>query len=233
MRTLFLLLTLCLLTTPTFAESYIKAPVRHGNFYLGAGYGGVVPEDGKISFSGAVTGSGNLEYKTSGAFSGLAGFHLSEYLAIEAQLDYSEIDYNSVSGTLTGGALGTGTGTVSIQGQNTVILGMANALISPLGRDGFAPYLGAGVGVANTESNLDMLRFNGSSASVNASDSQTGLAFAGIIGADAVVGRQLSLGGRYRYLWVDSGSSFRGNGITTNMEDFKSHIVSLQLAFRF
>jgi opacity protein-like surface antigen len=233
MRTLFLLLALCLLTAPALAESYIKAPVRHGNFYLGAGYGGVLPQDSKITFTGAVRGSGDLEYKTSGAFSGLAGFHLSEYLAVEAQIDYSEIDYNGVDGTLTGGALGTGTGTMNVQGQNTVILGMANALISPLGRDGFAPYIGVGAGVANMESNLDTIGFNGSTATVNASDSKSGLALAGIVGADAVVGRQLSLGGRYRYLWVDSASSFRGNGVTTDMEDFKSHIVSLQLAFRF
>jgi opacity protein-like surface antigen len=233
MKKLFLAMALCAFGTPAFAASSIHAPVHYGNFYLGAGYGGVLPNESKISFSGAITGSGDLEYKTSAMFTGVAGVYFTDYLAVEAELDYSEVEYNGVSGTLTGGILGTGTGTLSIDGQDTYVLGMANALLSPFGRSGFSPYLGAGAGVAHAESNLDNLHFDGSSAVVNAKQSKTSLALAGIAGLDYVLGRQLSIGARYRYLWIDSADTSAGGGVTTNFEDFKTHVLSAQVTYRF
>lgn len=205
-----------------------------GKFYVGVGAGIVVPQGTDISASGTVTGSGTLNYKDSAGIMGLAGYHFSDYLAGEAELGYSSLDYDNVSGTLTAGSLGTGSGSIGINGHTNAFVGLANAIVSPFGKTlGIVPYIGGGIGFASTSSKINSLSFGGATANVDSSNSETNLALDGIVGVDVPVADGFALGARYQYLWVNTDQTTSGTAISSSQGNFGASIITAQATYKF
>jgi opacity protein-like surface antigen len=77
------------------------------------------------------------------------------------------------------------------------------------------------------------LSFGGSTATVSSSHSETDLAWDAVAGADVALGEHVSLGGRYQFVWIDSGSSASGGGVTGKSGNFGAHVVTAQATYRF
>src|ERR1700692_4651248 len=104
-----------------------QASANFGNFYVGASAGLVIPESTKISITGSVvTGSGEINYKNAAAFTGFVGYNIPANLAGEAELGYSSVDYDNISGTLTAGSLAPISGKINVSGHNDAVLGLFN-----------------------------------------------------------------------------------------------------------
>jgi opacity protein-like surface antigen len=194
---------------------------NYGNFYVGLGAGIVVPESTSVTISGSITGSGNVNYDDGAAVLGMLGYHFNDFVAGEGELGYSSFDYNNVSGSLTAGGLGTISGTIGVNGNVSTVVGLFNALITPLGKNKISPYVGGGLGFASTDAKVNSLSANGLTATVNSSNNETDLAADGIVGLNFAVTDNLSLGGRYQYLWVNRSSSASAGGVTEKSGDFE------------
>ncbi len=160
---------------------------NYGNFYVGLGAGVVVPESTSVTISGSITGSGNVNYDDGAAVLGMVGYHFNDFVAGEGELGYSSFDYNNISGSLTAGSLGTITGTIGVNGSVSTVVGLFNAIITPLGKNKLSPYIGGGLGFASTDAKVNSLSANGTTALVNSSNSETDLAADGIVGLNFAV----------------------------------------------
>jgi opacity protein-like surface antigen len=205
-----------------------------GNFYIGASAGIVIPQSTEVTISGAITGSGDINYKNAAAITGFIGYNFTDNIAAEAELGYSSVDYDNVEGTLTAGSLGTGSGTIAVHGHNDAVIGLINAILHPLGRHNtLSPYVGAGIGFAAIESKVDSLSFGGTTATVNAEQSETDLALNGIAGVNLAVTDNITIGARYRYLWINSEDSTTASGVTGNVGNFSAHVITGQATAHF
>ncbi len=160
---------------------------NYENFYVGLGAGVVVPESTSVTISGSITGSGNVNYDDGAAVLGMVGYHFNDFVAGEGELGYSSFDYNNISGSLTAGSLGTITGTIGVNGSVSTVVGLFNAIITPLGKNKLSPYIGGGLGFASTDAKVNSLSANGTTALVNSSNSETDLAADGIVGLNFAV----------------------------------------------
>lgn len=227
------LLLITVVCTPVSAyASTSPQTADYGKFYVGLGAGVVVPTNTSVSASGAVNGSGNLSYKDDASIMGMAGYHFTDYLTGETELGYSSLDYDSLSGTIAGGGL-TGTGSVHVNGHVNAVVGLANAIVTPLGNSGISPYVGGGIGFASTDSKVNSLSSGGVTVADNASNSETNLALDALVGVNFPVAEKFSLGARYQYLWVNSAATYSGSGITQKEGNFGANIITAQATYNF
>ncbi len=203
MNTSKLLLTTALVaavSTPAFAG---KADV--GKTYVKLSGGAFIAED----IDGTVGATNvKLSFKTGWTASAGVGYWITPELAAEGEVTYLTADFDK--GT-SGGA------SVNIDGKYDSVLTMANVNFHPMADDSFDPYIGAGVGVAF--SNLDVNSIGGTP--VNISDDSTDLALQGTAGFNFALGQSTSVGAQYRYVWTDTGSanadSFTGHALTAHI----------------
>ena len=222
------------------ADTAGQGKTNIGDFYVGVSAGIVIPDDVNTSLSGsipgyAVSGSGKYTFNAGPSVNLDAGYHINDYLAVEAELGYAGFSYNSLSGTLTVGAT-TATGSIGIDGTVDTVSGIANAIVTPWGRagfSGFVPYAGGGLGFANSSTKINSVTVNGATYSVNSSRSDTNLAADAIVGFDYAASDRFSIGGRYRFAWVNSGRSFSSGGLTETTGDSYSHTFVANLAYHF
>jgi outer membrane protein W len=206
---------------------------KTGNFYGSVGGGVAIPQNTSASLSGAITGSGNYHFKDGWSANGILGYHFTDFLAGEAELEYSRVKFDKLSGTLTAGLLGAGSGDIGIDGHAQAFTGLVNGLVTPFNAYGVSPYLGGGVGFASTKTHINSLTFAGTTFAADSGTSKTYFAADGIAGFDARVNDYLSLGGRYQYLWINSASSDTSSGVTEKDGNFKSHVLTAQAVFKF
>lgn len=225
---------LILVPTSVWASSIAPQTANYSDAYVGLGAGILVPQSTSLNFSGAITASGNINYDDGAAILGMAGYHFNDYLTGEVELGYSSFGYNNISGSITGGALGTGSGSIGVNGNIDALVGLANAIVTPLGRGNeVIPYIGGGLGFASIDATIHSLTFGGTTVADNASDSETDFALDAIVGFDVPVVDGFSVGGRYQYLWVNSGSTTTGGGITAHEGNFGSNIITAQATYNF
>ncbi|AVM78194.1 hypothetical protein MSR1L_17990 [Magnetospirillum gryphiswaldense] len=203
--------------------------VTKGKFYLGAQAGVVLPED--VNFSGTsssggitTTAAGTYQFKDGYSVSGLAGYHLNDYVRGEAELGYSRFEYDSIS--LNGNVTSNGTttavnGSASMEGTVSSAIGMVHGIVAPLGKTKVSPLLGAGIGFAATEEKITRI----GTLATNFESTHTDLAVAGMVGAETNLSDQMSMGLRYRYMWIDSGTEGR--------DDFTAHNFVANAAWKF
>ena len=215
-----------LLPTGAWASSAPQT-ANYGDFYVGAGVGIVVPQSTNISASGVINGSGTVSYKDSAAILGMAGYHFNDYLAGEGELGYTSFDYGNVTGSLGGLS-----GSLAVNGHVDALVGLANAIVTPLGRkEAWVPYVGGGLGFANTNSSISAVGNTTFSSAVT--NDETNLALDAIVGVDFPVASGFSLGARYQYLWVDSSSTSSGSGETASEGNFGVSIITAQATYQF
>jgi len=121
---------------------------------------------------------------------GAAGKNLGDYFSIEAEVAYARADASAA--TVVVPAPG---GPFPVTGSGSLLTGMINAFLgSNIGA--IRPYIGGGAGVGYfTAHNI-----TGASAVLNGST--TGLAAQAMAGIDFAVTDSMTIGGRYRYLYV-------------------------------
>jgi OOP family OmpA-OmpF porin len=195
-----------------------------GNAYVGLGAGAIIPQNIDLTFSGALSGSAKGEFKTGWDINGFAGYHVNDYLAGELDLDYGSFDYDKITGNVTGVAIN-----APISGSVDSFLGIANLVATPLGRAGFSPYIGGGVGLAHFDATVNSV----GGVAVGSSSSDTDFAADIVVGLDVPLSNRLSLGARYRFLWVNSGSTTTSDGVTTKEGNLTAHLMTANATFRF
>ena len=77
------------------------------------------------------------------------------------------------------------------------------------------------------------MSFGGSTATVNADQSETDLALNGIAGVNLAVTDNITIGARYRYLWINSEDSTTASGVTGNVGNFTAHVITGQATAHF
>ena len=196
-----------------------------GPGYVGVSVGAIIPQDVHTTVTGADSASLDLSFKTGAAFTGFVGFHVNPQLALEAELGYATADSDAISGVINGVS-----GSVTVGGHVNSVLGFGNVLWKPLGYRGLSPYLGGGIGFANIDSTVDSIA--GTSV-VGASNNETDFAAQLILGVDFPVGDRFAIGGRYRYVWVNSGTTVSDGIDTIKQDDFTAHVLMVTGTFRF
>jgi opacity protein-like surface antigen len=214
-----------LAASPALAQQAQRPAVTYGPLYGGLELGAIIPGDIGELFSGGATGDGDLTFKTGVAAGAFLGYHVNNWLAAEASLDYAQYDMDKLTGSFSG----FGSGPFNLDGDVTAWLGFANAIVTPLGRSGFSPYLGGGLGFASYESTLNAV----DGVAVGAKSSETDFAADAIVGFDYAVNDSIALGARYRFVWIGSGNTTTGSGITEHEDDATAQVISATATFRF
>jgi opacity protein-like surface antigen len=201
-----------------------RATQNYGKFYVGIAGGVAVPQDVDFTFSGGVVGTGKLSFKTGAAVTGEFGYHYNDLIAAEVELGYAKLDFDKFS------AAGT---SVAFNGHIDTVLGFVNAIVTPLGRSVFTPYVGAGVGLAHGETKLDSITAAGTTTPIGGSSSGTDFAANALIGADFALTSNFSIGGRYRFVWINDSNTQSSGGVTVKQGDITSHVFTANLTYRF
>ncbi|MDO8838215.1 MAG: outer membrane beta-barrel protein [Parvibaculum sp.] len=188
------------MSAPAFAEGGLYGKLSAGALILDDVGGNVGGPPVSISFD------------TGWTVSGAIGSQINENFAIEGELTYLTAEFDQ------GTALGV---SVPIDGTLTSILAMLNANLHPMAGNSFDPYVGAGVGVAF--SNTDIKSVGG--VPVNADDSSEDLALQGTAGLNMALGGGTKIGAQYRYIWTDTG----GGGV----DNITGHALTLHLIAAF
>lgn len=160
--------------------------------------------------SGGITYTANASYSfdVGAAAAGAIGYRYNRWIAFEGEIGYATLSYDSVSGTFTASGNGSSvsvTGSAPVDGDVTMISGLFNLIVTPFGvAERFSPYGGGGFGVVHIKDEINSI---GGDTSVRGSATADDLVADLLLGFDAVVGETFSVGGQYRYLWIDSGSA--------------------------
>lgn len=192
--------------------------------YIGLSVGAMVPNNIGFSMSGTFSGSGDMTLNTGPAVLGMAGCHINDYLSVEEDLGYASHDWNSLN--LNGAVFG-------MSGHAHSVIGLANAFIYPLAQSHFSPYIGGGFGFVNVDSSIDYLTLGGTTIPVNSSSNETDLAADAVVGLDYSISNRVSIGGRYQFMWINSGSTETSSGLTIKSDDFTGNLFTAQVTYRF
>jgi len=213
---------------PFAAEAQTMA-LPHG-LYVGVDAGVIVPESISVHGSSAgVTFNGDLNFETGAATGITLGYHVTPFIAVEGNFEYAGFDLHSLSGTVSVSGGGSASGSVGLQGHLDTYNGLFNAIWSPLGAanwNGLSPYLGAGLGFSHINETLNGA---GGVSFSTVTDDETDFAANGIVGVDYAVMPQLTIGARYRLIYVNTSSSDSGfsNG------DFIGHVITANATWHF
>ncbi len=234
LRTLYLAMALAALGIPaaTSAQEAPRPTLDLGNLYLGVGVGPIVPQDMSAQLSGAISGSGKLSFNASGFLEGVAGYHVNEHIALEADIGWTLYDPFQLSGSFSKGGTALPS-TFLLNGDFNNIVALANVLYRPLGGGtGWAPYLGGGIGLADLDWSLTTRP--GAAVPLGVSGHAVDLALDAEAGLDYAITDAFSVGGRYRFLWINSGGgSLAGGGVVLVHGDALAHSFLATGTYRF
>ena len=214
-----------------------------GDYYVGVGAGASIPVSLHASVSPTsifgLSGSGRLTMSTTGQFSFLLGYYLTDWFVLE--VDGSRVSYSlgDFSSTLFSPVIPANLGQIAFNGTSEVWMGQVSALVRPFGRpprSTLSPYVGIGAGMAVTDLHLDSIstgQFALAGAPTNFST--TSPAAQVLIGLDYVPNARLSIGLRYSFVWVDSNDSrfVRSSSNLVSFGDMMSHNITLTAAVHF
>jgi opacity protein-like surface antigen len=213
------------------AQDQSRAPLAGDRLYVGVSVGPIIPEDVSARLSGAITGSGKLIFNPAGWFGGFVGYNVSDRLAAEFELGWSLYDPYSLSGSFVGPG-GPFVG-LAVDGNFDSVLGLANVIYRPLGDKGrLVPYLGAGVGF--NDRSWSVSSRPGSTIALNVRGSAVDFVADATAGLDYRLTDHITLGGRYRFLWINSsGGGLAGDGVVLAHGDAQAHLLTATARYRF
>jgi len=171
-----------------------------------------------------VTASGNFTFDPGYGVTGALGYQFNEFVSIEGEVGYGVVEYNNVEGNLNatvGGTTYTVSGSADIDGEVEMLTGIANIILSPMGKEKFSPYVGGGIGVVDWEDKVNSV----GTLTVNGKETGSDLMANGIVGFDYKMDDDIAIGARYRYLWADTGQS--------GLDDATAHSFMLSLKVSF
>jgi opacity protein-like surface antigen len=222
-----ILFSIAALATVLFTSNSYAA--EKNPFYFRLQPGAVIINDVDFSSSASgygitVTADGSFTFEPGMTVAGAVGYKLSDMVSIEGELGYANAEYDAVEGTLSatsGGTTYSVAGSANVDGEVTMITGIANLILTPMSKEKFAPYFGGGVGFVNVENEINSI----GTLTVNSDENNTDLVANFIAGFDFKIEEDMSLGARYRYVWADTGQS--------GIEDATAHVVALSLKIDF
>jgi OOP family OmpA-OmpF porin len=193
-----------------------------GSFYLGVHGGLTILEDADIAVDNPGAPTLDLTLKTDrGWLAGVAGgYEWSSGVALEGELSYRENELDKVKGM---GAH------IDLGGDENSWAVTANAYYHLHTGTPFAPYIGAGIGVAQLTIHAEP------EGAADFKDSDTQFAYQGIAGVSYALAKQLSLGLEYRYFATTDPnySDNPGGGTSRVASEYHTHNVLLNLTYRF
>ncbi len=219
-----LLLSVLLLAQEAHGQVMQPAMMNVGRAYVGASAGVVIPNDLHATFGGGIAGSGDFSFKAGGAGTGFIGYHFNDMLAGEGELGVTSADSDKFSGTLNGVPV-----TATIDGSLTTVFAFANLIVTPLGRSGFSPYIGGGIGFASVDDTINSIGGVGVASTGRETDFAANL----MLGLDFAVADRWSVGARYRFVWINTASSASAGGINASIDDLTAHVITATATFHF
>lgn len=211
--------------TPGFAQSFDLD--LKGNSYLSFNIGATFLDDLSLSANQNTHGfkvdaAVDVTSDPGIAFSGAAGYIFSEYVRVELELGYTEVEADKMKGTgtitkLSDSSTSSLSAEANIDADASTFYTLGNLLISPFGKQTLTPFVGGGLGFASWESEVTKIgttSFNGES---------DGTDFLGVITAGLDYGLTPNVVGRvqYRRFWLDSGKDgwddAEGNNVVANL----------------
>jgi opacity protein-like surface antigen len=213
---------LAFLSVPALADS---TSFNSGKVYGALNGGALLPTNTDVSFTGTLSGSGKIHYNTGYTFGGTLGYHFNDYIAGEADLSYSRANYDKISGTLNGAS-----GDLDLGGHVSAVTGLLNAVVTPVKNLAFTPYFGGGIGFAATSSKITSV---GGVAVTGSDGHKTDFAADVLAGFDVPVNKDVSLGGRYQYVWINSSQSDTSSLGTEHDGNFGASVITARATFHF
>ena len=243
LRKLFLVGLVCALLAPSSA--FADTPqfnFKKGNVYGSINAGATILNDidfgSDLSFAGTTaTIGGTATFDTGASISGTIGYILNELARVEFELGYTEMDHDTVdvsaSITFTSGGstlTKTGSGSVDVSGEVEALYGLTNVILTPLGSKSFGngkitPLIGGGIGFVDWEDTINSISSGGSTLTVNGKASDTDFASNITAGLEYSQNENLSVGIKYRHMWIDSG--------TGGVDDSETDNIAGTLTYRF
>jgi opacity protein-like surface antigen len=197
----------------------------NGNGYAAIGGGIAIPQNTDVTLTGPIAASGKIHYKDGAEINAMLGYHFTDYLAGEAEVAYSRVSLDNISGTFGGVS-----GSLDAGGHASAFIGLVNGIVTPFHGLGFTPYVGGGIGAAHTKSEITSLA---GVALGGSSSSDTDFAADGLVGFDIPVAAGFSLGGRYQYLWINSKQTTTSGTETEKDGNFGASVITAQATFHF
>jgi len=239
-KTLFGLIAAAAIGGPAIAQTVETPLFDHSRFYVGGDVGAIIPQDMSYTASVPIIGtlkttvSGHISFNT-GAAAGLSvGYHVNDWLALQGDFEYANLDYNKMTASIA--LLPTLPLTFGISGHSETYSFLANAIITnKTSWNGLTPYVGAGVGVSDVESSFSSITFAGITVPVSDTHSEADLAADAMIGVNYRVTPQIILGARYRLLYIDKANDdlISGTGGSTSYGSLWGHVLTVTAAYHF
>ena len=229
----------------TYSSAFADTPqfnFKKDNVYGAINAGATILNDldfgADLNYAGVTTTvAGTATFDTGASISGTIGYILNELFRVEFELGYTEMDHDKaeVGATITftsGGSTltKTGSGTIDVSGQVEALYGLTNVILTPLGSKSFGngkltPLIGGGIGFVDWEDTINSLSSGGTTLTVNGEESATDFASNITAGLEYSQSENLSIGFRYRHVWINSGK----NGV----EDSEADNIAGTLTYRF
>lgn len=206
----------------------VTASAEGNRFYLKADIGGTSTRDVELReyFGQAIAANSELELDPGVRLGFLAGYGLTDWLAAEVE---TGVTANSIENI---------TGATRTDGSLAHVPFLLNLKLHVPDKSRFAPYVGAGVGLASTILTADDIQIGPTIFDGSAAD--TVFAWQAFAGVNFAVNEEISLGVEYRF--------FRADPATVKADDFigvpppsdrirlgrsETHSLSIALKIRF
>lgn len=217
MKIVWVVVFVLLSALPSFSQTRQNAT----DFYFSGSLGAIIPATSDVKVAGV---SGELSANAGVMGSGAIGYRFGPFLAVEGEIGYSKFSYDklNIAGLL-----------ASVDGGASTITGFANLIVTPLGWGRFSPYIGGGVGLAYSRSDINSLSAAGITLPVDKSVSKTGFAANAIAGLDYAVNDRLTIGAQYRLIWADTSKSWEAYGVSVEQSNLLAHGIMFNVLAKF
>tara|TARA_Y100001934_G_C12164269_1_gene683475 strand:- start:44 stop:904 length:861 start_codon:yes stop_codon:yes gene_type:complete len=240
LKKLFLVGLVCAFLAPSSAfadppQFNFKKENVYGSINAGATILNDIGFGADLSYAGVTAdAAGTATFDTGASISGTIGYILSKLVRVEFELGYTEMDHDKAEGTITftysGTTLATVGGSVDVKGQVEALYGLTNIIFTPFGSESvgngkLTPLIGGGIGFVDWEDTIDSISAGGTTLTVSGKESSTDFASNLTAGLEYSQSENLSIGFRYRHVWINSGKG--------GVDDSEADNIVGTLTYRF
>jgi OOP family OmpA-OmpF porin len=202
-----------------------RATGQENGFYVKADLGGGVTMDTDLNeFFGPVAPGSKVKFDPGFRYGFAAGYQITDWFALEGELGAMSSSINEI------------TDASHVDAWFINVPFLVNAKFQYRNASHFTPYIGAGVGGADSILDVDFIELNG--VGMSGTTSEVVFAWQGFAGVRYNFNDQMSLGLEYRYTWSDKPSwevdeTFGTFTDHLSFGEIQSHSLSLAFQWRF
>lgn len=209
-----------------------------GPLHLGGLAGSTTTQDIRWSGTGNLgglgfSGSGKLRFNTGASVAGFASIPVNRYMSLVGQLAYASTTFDRFNGRFTLDGLGTSTQPLKVGGRIDTLTGFATALVTPIGRRTWTPYVGIGIGFNHAATSLNDIAGGGLSIPINKKTGETDLAMNALAGLDYSFDDHWAAGVVYQYIRVAPGHLGSGGSIQSQSGFVQVHFFGGIVVYNF